>query len=111
MTPCRFNPRLRDQAVFRGFSMIPRCKGPRLRRGPAATPISTCFRPKARRLQNNWQKGDVLYTICIAIGAAFLGAAPSFEGKPSLFLLISCGLLIIGALLFRFWPVWRDKRK
>lgn len=58
-----------------------------------------------------WQKGDVLYTTCIAIGSAFLGAAPSFEGKPFYILLFTCGVLIIGALAFRFGPIWRDKRK
>ncbi len=59
----------------------------------------------------SWRKGDVLYTICIAIGSAFLGGAPSFEGRPQLFLLVSCAILILGALAFRFWPVWRDQRK
>lgn len=56
-----------------------------------------------------WQKGDVLYTICIAIGSAFLGGASSFEGNARAFLLIACAILIIGALVFRFWS--KDKRK
>lgn len=51
----------------------------------------------------SWQKGDVLYTICIAIGSAFLGGAPSFTGIPFDLLLAAAFILLVGALVFRFW--------
>jgi hypothetical protein len=59
---------------------------------------------------NSWQKGDVLYTICIAVGSAFLGGSPSFNGVSEAFLLVACVILVIGALFFRFgWPFQRQK--
>jgi hypothetical protein len=57
----------------------------------------------------NWQRGDVLYTICIAIGSAFLGGAPSFDKSTKFFMLIACAILIVGALLFRFFRFEKGK--
>ena len=52
---------------------------------------------------SSWQRGDVLYTICIAIGSALLGGAPSFTGIQFYFLLVTSAILLGGALIFRFW--------
>jgi hypothetical protein len=51
----------------------------------------------------NWQSGDILYTVCIAVGSACLGGASGYTGISFYFLIAVSIILLVGALSFRFW--------